>query len=141
MSDRKYRQRGYQDDDRPPAGQRKPAPRRGDEPPKPRGRGLGMPTATIFRCAACGRPAAAPPDAFDDVCASCGAALHTCTNCRHFDSTAPRECRQPVAERVAKKAAANRCELFAPRLAQEFAREETRPSDDPRAAFDALFKL
>ena len=121
--------------DRPPAGQR-PARRQAPAPgPRP-------PHADHHHLPLCRLQApAAPPDAFDDACAACGAALHTCTNCRYFDSTAPRECRQPVTERVAKKAAANRCELFAPRLAQEFAREETRPPDDPRAAFDALFKL
>ena len=100
-----------------------------------------MPTATVFRCAACGRSTASPPAALDARCAACGAALHTCTNCLSFDSGAPRECRQPVPERIAKKGEANRCELFSPRLAQDFEREERRAPDDPRAAFDALFKL
>lgn len=140
MSDRKYRQRGYQDTDRPAAPTRTPPRGGGDEPPKPRGRGLGMPTATVFRCASCGR-AATPPGNPDARCPACGAALHSCTNCVSFDSGAPRECRQPVAERIARKSDVNRCELFAPRLAQEFEREERRAPDDPRAAFDALFKI
>ncbi|MCZ7650730.1 MAG: hypothetical protein M5U13_06020 [Thermoanaerobaculia bacterium] len=142
MSDRKYRQRGYQDDDRPATAARTPARPGGDgdAPPKPRGRGLGMPTATVFRCASCGRPTSAPAG-HDAPCPACGAALHSCTNCVSFDSGAPRECRQPVAERIPRKAEANRCELFAPRLAQEFEREERRAPDDPRAAFDALFKI
>ena len=43
--------------------------------------------------------------------------------------------------RVARKAERNECPEFAPRLAQEFAQEERRRPEDPRAAFDALFKI
>lgn len=50
------------------------------------------------------------------------------------------QCRQPIEERVAKKAERNQCELFEPRYKQEFAASSERPRDDPRAAFDALFK-
>lgn len=147
MSDRKYRQRGYQDDDR---GDRRGPRRRGprEKPEGPRGRGLGAPTRTVFRCAACGHIAELGAEdaalGFDAACAGCGAALHTCTHCRHFDTSARFECRQPLTERVASKTKANRCELFEPKAAQE-TEEEQRAApgdpDDPRAAFDALFKL
>jgi len=50
------------------------------------------------------------------------------------------QCRQPIEERVVKKAERNHCELFEPRYKQEFAASSERPPDDPRAAFDALFK-
>jgi len=57
MSDRKYRHRGYQDDDRDrePKLQkpRQSGPRTYDD--GPRGRGLGAPTTVSFRCARCGR--------------------------------------------------------------------------------------
>jgi len=141
VSDRKYRQRGYRDDgggEEPrQEGPRGPRPRREG----PRGRGMGAPTADAFRCAHCGRPAAAPAAGETAaVCSACGADLHTCTNCRHFDSSAPRECRQPVTERVAGKAKGNACELFEAKVTKEFAAESGRPAD-PKAAFDALFDL
>lgn len=138
MSDRKYRQRGYQDQERPAA---RPSGPRAERPEGPRGRGLGAPSAEVFRCAACGRQVEGLIEvAASAACPACRAPLHTCSHCRHFDPSAPKECREPVAERIAKKSAANLCALFAPRTAQEFAAEPTRPPDDPRSAFDALFK-
>jgi hypothetical protein len=152
VSDRKYGQRGYREDERPA-----PRPKGGGPPPRdptqgPRGRGLGAPTATVFRCAACGRqlePAAAA--AAEATCGHCGADLHTCSNCVHFEPAVRNECRQGGATlpdgtagvRVAKKTKRNECTLFAPRQTQEFAKESTRPpesANDARAAFDALFK-
>lgn len=146
MTDRKYGQRGYQESAREPR-----APRGGGGPPPardpatgPRGRGLGAPDATVFRCAGCGKQQDAGPGiAFDAVCTSCGADLHCCANCSYFDSSARNECRQGVEPRIPKKRARNECSLFAPRATQEFRREPSRPAgaaDDPRAAFDALFK-
>ena len=139
MSDRKYRQPSYRDGE-PPA--REPKPRPGPPPDRserPRGRGLGAPTESIFRCARCGESApvggAAAPGA---RCASCGADLHTCTNCSQFDSGARFECRAEIPARVSPKDRENRCELFEPRLRQEFAQEKTRPGS-ARSAFDALF--
>jgi predicted RNA-binding Zn-ribbon protein involved in translation (DUF1610 family) len=141
VTDRKYRQRGYMDEggvERPrqgqPTGPR--TPREG-----PRGRGLGAPTAEAFRCATCGQQAAAPEaDQAEAVCTSCGADLHSCTNCRHFDSSAPLECRKPLSARIVGKAKNNDCRLFEAKVTKEFAADSGRP-DDPRAAFDALFKL
>jgi hypothetical protein len=141
VSDRKYRQRGYMDEgggEEPRRGRPTgPRPRREG----PRGRGLGAPTAEVFRCATCGRQAAAPAAGeFAATCSSCGADLHSCTNCRHFDSSAPLECRRTVPERVGAKAKNNDCELFEAKMTKEFGSDSGRP-DDPRAAFDALFKL
>ncbi len=142
MSERKYRQRGYMDDERSESRSRGSGPRPRRE--GPRGRGLGAPTATVFRCARCGGEqslAAAVP--FDATCGGCGSDLHTCTNCRHFDSSAPNQCRETIPAPVPAKARRNRCELFAPRTTREFGAESARADDpeDPRAAFDALFKL
>jgi len=150
MSDRKYKSRGYQESDRSssPRPERAAPPPRPPAPPpdkreKPRGRGLGAPTESVFRCARCGEPApvgtAAAPEA---RCAGCGADLHTCTNCVSFDPGARFECRQALAVRVAPKDRGNRCELFDPRTRQEFAQEKAKPAGgDARSAFDALFKL
>lgn len=71
-------------------------------------------------------------------CSKCGADLHTCTHCIHFDPSAAFECRQPIAARVGNKAKDNDCQLFEARSTQETAGGAT-PSD-PKAAFDALFK-
>jgi hypothetical protein len=153
--DRKYRQRGYQDsgERRSPQGPRdhgggQPRPK----PEGPRGRGLGAPTENVFRCAACGAKRlvsaeAGHPDALavDATCSRCGADLHTCTNCIHFDTGSRWECRRnaELPARVAKKNVRNDCALFTPKLAQEFGADRDRPAgpSDPRAAFDALFKI
>ncbi len=74
-------------------------------------------------------------------CTGCGADLHTCTHCAHFDPGAPAQCRKPHVALVAKKSKANTCVEFEPRERQEFAAEKPAPAaKDPRAAFDALFK-
>ncbi|HVT59153.1 MAG TPA: hypothetical protein VHR45_12215 [Thermoanaerobaculia bacterium] len=150
MSDeRKYRQRGYQDSDRGarPARGTPPAPREKRE--GPRGRGLGAPTESVFRCNACGEKRTVSTDSAsaaylgtDATCGRCGADLHTCTNCVHFDTGSRWECRQfaAIPERIAKKSARNCCPVFAPKTVQEFGADRDHPTD-PRAAFDALFKL
>ena len=125
------------DDDSPerrePKGKPKP---RSD---RPRGRGLGAPTETVFRCARCGtKETLSGPIASVQTCRSCGSDLHTCTNCRHFDTSAPNECREAVTEPIAKKSTRNECELFRPKGAKEF-KADSGKQDDPKDAFDALF--
>ena len=139
--DRKYRQRGYQDSGSGSERRRAPqGPREKKE--GPRGRGLGAPTETAFRCGSCGERQVAPEIAPDAICGKCGQPLHTCSNCQHFDTSTRWECRQTIPERIAKKTAANACPLFAPKAVQEFAKDRDRPAPtDARAAFDALFKL
>ena len=145
MGDRKYRQSGYQDSDRGDRGARRSpspeGPRDRDAGP-PRGRGLGKPTATVFRCAVCGRQATVADLTPESTCGHCDAAFHTCTHCAHFDTSAPGECRQPEAEYVSSKAKRNDCGFYTPRLTQEQGRPDggERPSD-AKAAFDALFDL
>ena len=145
MNDRKYRHRGYQDDDR----DRQPQQKR--ERPKtdgvrrydsaPRGRGLGAPTKVSFKCARCGHELAQPKIAIDTNCASCGDALHSCSNCSFFNTGARFECQQPIAKRVESKAKGNECKFFKPKAVRDLKVETPeRSSNDPRAAFDALFK-
>jgi len=147
MSDRKYKQRGYQGEDagkrasRPRAEPQQQTPPRSERGERPRGRGLGAPTEDVFRCARCGAVSAVGvAAAFEARCTQCGADLHTCTHCAQFDTGAPFECRRQIAVRVSPKDRANRCELFEPRVSREFAREKTRDGDS-RSAFDALFKI
>lgn len=148
MSDRKYRQRGYRDDERD-RGPRPAAPRPAPEPGAPAGarrlsrdgpKALNMPGyREIVRCAQCGTPI--PGEiAANSSCARCGADLHACVQCSAFDPGSRFECMQPVPARVAPKNSRNVCALFSPRATVE--RETTTPrTDDARKAFDDLFKL
>lgn len=137
MSNRKYNQPGYQSStDREPA-PRRPAGQR-DRAPGPRGRGLGKPTATVFRCAVCGTQQAFGEIPREEACTHCGADLHTCTHCTFFDPSVHRECRKEETELVTSKAKRNTCPAFAPRVTQEVARESER-APDAKSAFDALF--
>jgi hypothetical protein len=150
MSDRKYRLRGYQDDDRDRQPKPKPA-RPAREPGAPAGarrisqdgpRNMNMPGfREVVRCAPCG--ATLDPDVgLESRCPRCGVDLHTCSQCGSFDPSARFECMQPVTARIAQKKAKNTCSSFAPRTTVE--RQTTTPRgqiDDPRKAFDDLFKL
>ncbi len=117
-----------------------------NEPRKKRENVLGqrifdMPGARqVTRCASCGAelPVLGEPG---QTCPKCGAALHSCKQCTHFDTSAHNECRQPIPERIAKKDAANTCSFFEQRVTveRETGSASSRP-DDARAAFDRLFK-
>ena len=140
MSERRYKQRGYMESDRPEERREKPkGPRPDRMETGPRGRGLGAPTASVFRCRVCGEKHSIAVVPVDATCFRCNSDLHTCSNCVHFDTSRPNECRKPVIERVANKTKRNTCELFAPRTIQEFAPEPVAAAS-PRAAFDALFR-
>ena len=139
MSDRKYGQRGYMDDEPREKRSRQQVPRERSE--KPRGRGLGAPTKNAFRCNRCGHSlAAGQAIAVDATCPDCGEDVHSCTNCSHFDTSARFECRQELSEPILKKAKRNQCELFSPKTTVEFDTDQPSPSD-ARAAFDSLFDI
>jgi hypothetical protein len=145
MTERKYSHRGYQDGDRREERPRRPAGPQGPRPDRlegqPRGRGLGSPTDTVFRCRMCGeKQQVAGTVKLDETCFRCRADLHTCSNCVHFDTARPNECRKPVLVRVQNKSKRNTCELYSPNTIQEFTSDRAAASSDPRAAFDALFK-
>lgn len=135
MSDRKYRQRGYMDEGRPaskPAAPRVPPAERVG--PKP----LSMPGyREIIRCARCGNPLTGEVSS-DARCKRCGADLHACVQCTHFDTGSRFECRQPVSVRIAAKDAQNECASFEPQRRVERETGSAAPSD-ARKAFDDLF--
>jgi len=119
MSDRKYRQRGYQDDNRDRA-PRPAGPRPAPEPGAPAGarrisqdgpKNINMPGFRhVVRCAQCGH--LTPEDiGFNDRCSRCGAELHSCAQCVSFDPGSRFECAQPVSERVSPKSAIARLQL------------------------------
>jgi hypothetical protein len=148
MSDRKYRQRGYQDDDR----DRQPrpsTPRAQPEPGAPAGarrisqdgpRNINMPGyREVVRCAQCGTVLAGDVG-FDTRCTRCGVDLHACVQCVSFDPGSPLECMQTIPARVSPKNVRNTCALYSPRTTVE--RETTTPKvDSARKAFDDLFKF
>lgn len=108
---------------------------------KPRGRGLGAPTKTVFQCNRCGHSlSVGQAMAFDATCEKCGEDVHTCTNCSSFDTSARFECRQDIPEPVKAKPKRNDCELFTPKTTQVFDTDKPSP-DDAKAAFDSLFDL
>lgn len=138
---RKYSQRGYQEDDRPARALQAPRERKSLEERGPGGRGLGAPTASAFRCASCGEKQETVTVDPASPCPSCGEPLHSCVNCRHFDSAARWECREPIPERIPGKRRANDCGPFAAKLVAERRSDSEGPGpSDAKSAFDALFK-
>lgn len=148
MSDRKYRQRGYQDDDR----DRQPKPESARPAPEP-----GAPAATrrisrdghravnmpgfreVVRCAQCGAVIEEQVGS-ESRCPRCGIELHSCSQCTYFDPGSRFECMQPVSARISPKNTKNACTLYVARTTVE--RETTTPRvDDARKAFDDLFKI
>jgi hypothetical protein len=146
MSDRKYRQHGYQDEPRRPA-QHREAP--AAKEPRAPGRSFQdaagpktpnlMASHEVFRCARCGNLLAAAVEAVSR-CSKCGVDLHSCVQCVSFDTAARFECTQnALAARITPKDAKNDCALFAPRMTVERQTGTTGPTS-ARQAFDDLFK-
>lgn len=159
MSDRKYRQRGYQDEPRQPSReQRAPVKReytpRGQPPIAPKT--FSMPGfREVVKCVRCGYElTVATAWSTDGTCKRCGSALHSCAQCGNFDTSAAFECQKPVPARISPKDVQNACAVFEPRTTVE--RETTSASSGEaarsdgsgasggssraRQAFDDLFK-
>jgi hypothetical protein len=148
VSDRKYRQRGYQDE--PSKARTGPRPEKPAAEPRAPGRQFQdaagprtpnlMGSHEVFRCARCGNRLSSEVGV-DTRCARCGVAVHSCINCVSFDTSARWECTSSAAltERVSPKDERNLCTLFAARTTVE---RETGTTGPPsaRQAFDDLFK-
>lgn len=147
--DRRYNQRGYQESE--------PRSSRSSQGFSPEGKRVPVITAykETVRCAECGQDLSTAFDIqMESHCPKCNADLHTCRNCKHFDSAARFQCTQTIKERIGKKAAANRCLLFTGRTivvkelgqasnapaAAALRTPSSRPADEARAALEALFK-
>jgi hypothetical protein len=144
MSDRKYRQSGYQDEPRGPRREQKPAEKkeyapRGQPPVSPKT--FSMPGfREVVRCARCGYElTVATAWGPESTCQRCGSDLHSCAQCANFDTSAAFECQKPVPVRVSPKDARNTCTLYEPRTTVERETKSTAPTS-ARKAFDDLFK-
>jgi len=153
MNDRKYRQHGYMDDDRDDRGRRgRPQQQHQHQPlgrleGAPRGRGVGVPSEVVFKCALCGAKIQSLDEiGIDCTCDQCDAPLHTCTNCTFFDTSSRFECRKPIEGRIESKGKANICPHFLPKTIRDLRSKDLempsvpKPPNEARAAFDALFK-
>ncbi len=148
--ERKYRQRGYMDSGKPEKKKERPAEGRTSQerigPRTPRMVG----SVTRARCANCGNVLLPGFDA-SGQCPRCGLELHSCKQCRHFDTSARFECTQPIPERIPKKDGRNDCTFLEFRMTIEKDTLPTSPSPSTagtsavrpsaaRKAFDDLFK-
>jgi len=102
------------------------------------------------RCFNCSMALPADVD-WKGSCPKCGAALHCCKQCAHFEPSTRFQCLKPIPLRIAVKDQANECELFKQRVtvARDAAPannhigtlpQPNRSPNDARAAFDNLFK-
>jgi hypothetical protein len=148
MSDRKYRQRGYQDQ-----GPRERTSPAAPKPVEPRAPGRQLQSASgprtpnlmasheVFRCARCGNRLSLPV-APDDRCPRCAVAVHGCINCVSFDTSARWECnQQALVARVTPKDERNTCTFFEPRTTVERQTGTQAAPNNARQAFDDLFNL
>ena len=143
LSDRKYRQRGYQD-----SGAGSGPKKEFEKPSAPKKentfgpRPMNMPgTRTVSRCAECG---ALLQNLTDPVgqCPKCGFDLHACKQCEHFDPSCRFECNQPIPVRISPKDKRNDCSFYSIRVMveKETSSKGSQRPNDARAAFDNLFK-
>jgi hypothetical protein len=161
--DRKYRQRGYQDDDRDRqksgprpdgGGDRKPE----REPGAPAGarrissEGARNPrmmgSRQVARCSRCGT-IVDPQIMSLSKCPKCQVQLRSCIQCVNFDPGASLECAVKIPARVSPKDVANECQHFSGRTTWEretttaVADKSSNPKEPSGAkkAFDDLFKF
>lgn len=73
-----------------------------------------------------------------ESCAQCGADVRVCLNCQNYDPKAYNDCREPQAERVLDKTAANFCDHF--RLGGRGVVSAQTTRDDVFKQLDNLFK-
>jgi hypothetical protein len=143
LSDRKYRQHGYQDsgEQRQRTSHQQTTPRKDDKDtfgPRP----LQMPgTHSVSRCAQCGTLLTMLSEPLGQ-CQKCGFELHSCKQCSYFDPSRRFECMQPVPERIAKKDARNDCAFYSisVRVEKQTSTGLAAQPNDARKAFDNLFK-
>jgi hypothetical protein len=147
LSDRKYRQHGYQDGGQKPQRESLERPDRKDKDNTFGPRPVNM-TAThsVSRCGECGTLLTSISDPLGQ-CPKCGFELHSCKQCANFDPSSRFECMQRVPERVARKDARNECTFYSISVRVEKQTSTGTVSGPPlssadaaRRALDNLFK-
>lgn len=148
MSERKYRQRGYQDEpresrERKPEQPKKEYAPRGQPPIAPKT--FSMPGfRDVVKCARCGAELTiATAWGAAGQCPKCQADLHSCAQCAHFDTGSAFECQRPIAARISPKDTRNTCTHFEPRTTVERETKSTPSASgtsSAKKAFDDLFK-
>ena len=97
-------------------------------------------------CQKCGQEFAVAPGGVVPraaSCEKCGADLHACAQCAHYDPLHYNECREPQAERVDDRQRSNFCDYHKPRGAPPSSPEAARASareQSGRAKLEGLFK-
>ena len=137
LSDRKYRQHGYQDSGAKQEKREERPVRQETFGP----RAIQMPgTRAVSRCSQCGVVLQASADAAAK-CPKCGFDLHSCKQCTHFDPSSRFECTQPIPERIGRKDVRNECTFYSIKVTRE---KETSTGggqvNSARQAFENLFK-
>ncbi|MBA3269547.1 MAG: hypothetical protein H0T71_03480 [Acidobacteria bacterium] len=159
MSDRKYKQQGYQDDDRTRGPRREGEGNGGQRPERVPGAPAGARRISsegarnpnmpgyhqVARCARCGTFVNGEIF-FLSKCPKCATALRSCSQCVYFDPSARWECTQPIAARLVPKDGANECRFYSARTSWEretSSAQSHKPSEPSGAkkAFDDLFKF
>ena len=69
-------------------------------------------------------------------CPGCGADLHVCRQCRHFDTGKAKQCRELAVDEIKDKTRANFCEWF---QAGAGGSTGSQAKSGDRAALDSLF--
>ncbi len=73
-------------------------------------------------------------------CPACGAELHSCRMCRHYDPAKAKQCRELAADEIKDKVRANFCEWFQARPgAYSGSAGSAGSAGGGRAALDSLF--
>ncbi len=96
----------------------------------------------LLQCHSCGAPMTlSEPIPRDAECDACRKDLRSCRNCRHFDPSYARSCREPMAEPVEDLDRRNFCEYFSFQRAPFAAGSaDTRRRDEARARLEKLFQ-
>lgn len=74
-----------------------------------------------------------------EACPHCDVDLHCCFNCKFYDKTANKECREPQAELVADKEKGNFCDYFVFKDSTGV-RVKSDSSTNAKGKLDQLFK-